>query len=253
VWAPILLVVLRVGQGLAIGGEWGGAVLMAVEHGHKGRRGWYGSWAQIGVPTGLLLATGIFRVFSAMGDDFLFHWGWRICFWFGILLTLFGFFVRQRVSETPLFAENVRTGAVARNPLLDALRQQWRQVGLVIGVRLAENAGYYILSIFVLSYAEGHGLNRNMVLGGDYARLGRRVFYDSAVWRAVGPHWPPPGVPVWRRIVHAGDFSVLRGVSNQATGLDLARAGRRVRDFPRRDVCAAGGVFFRNVRHEGAL
>jgi metabolite-proton symporter len=152
--APILLVVLRFGQGLAIGGEWGGAALMAVEHGHKGRRGLHGSWAQIGVPVGLLLANGAFALAALRGDDFLLLWGWRMCFWFGLVLTLVGLVIRKKVSETPLFKQTTRAGAVARNPLGEVLRRQWRKVLLVIGVRVAENAGFYILSVYVLSYAK---------------------------------------------------------------------------------------------------
>jgi MFS family permease len=156
VWAPIILTVLRAGQGMAIGGEWGGAALMAVEHGHKGERGKHGSWAQIGVPTGLLLANGAFWLAGLRGDEFLLQWGWRICFWFGLVLTISGLIIRKRVAETPLFEKATQTGAVARNPLKVVLTEQWRKVLLIIGVRFAENAGFYILTVFVLSYAKAH-------------------------------------------------------------------------------------------------
>ena len=154
VWAPVLLVVLRIGQGLAIGGEWGGAALMAVEHGHKGQRGRHGSWAQIGVPVGLLAANAMFALMKLGGEDFVQQWGWRICFWFGLVLTVSGLIIRRRVAETPLFEKTTRTGEIARNPLGEVLRHQWRKVLLVIGVRFAENAGFYILTAYVLSYAK---------------------------------------------------------------------------------------------------
>lgn len=156
VWAPILLTVLRAGQGMAIGGEWGGAALMAVEHGHKGQRGKHGSWAQIGVPTGLLLANGAFWLAGLSGEQFLLQWGWRICFWFGLVLTVSGLIIRKRVTETPLFEKTTQSGEVARNPLKVVLREQWRKVLLVIGVRFGENVGFYILTAYVLSYAKNH-------------------------------------------------------------------------------------------------
>ena len=163
--APILLVVLRFGQGLAIGGEWGGAALLAVEHGHKRSRGWYGSFAQIGVPFGMLLANAVFALMALGGDSFLLGWGWRLSFWFGIVLTIIGLVIRKRVSETPLFQKATRTGAVARNPLGEVLRTHWRKVLTVIGTRVAENAGFFVFSVFALSYADAHlpGM-RNTVL-----------------------------------------------------------------------------------------
>ncbi len=162
--APVLLVALRFGQGLAIGGEWGGAALMAVEHGYKGRRGLHGSWAQIGVPVGLLLANGAFALATIRGDDFLLLWGWRICFWFGLLLTMAGLVIRKRVAETPLFQKTASTGARARNPLGEVLRRQWRQVLLVIGVRVAENAGFYVLTVYALSYAKAQMAGSEKIL-----------------------------------------------------------------------------------------
>jgi MHS family shikimate/dehydroshikimate transporter-like MFS transporter len=161
---PILLVVMRIGQGLAIGGEWGGAALLAVEHGHKSGRGLHGSWAQIGVPAGLLLANAAFWLASLPGDEFLMQWGWRICFWFGLVLTVSGLVIRKRVTESPLFAKVNRTGEVARNPLGEVLREQWRKVLLVIGVRFAENAGFYILTAYVLSYVKGRWVDSSKIV-----------------------------------------------------------------------------------------
>ena len=103
--APVLLVVLRFVQGFGVGGEWGGAVLMAVEHGHQGRRGLYASWVQAGVPAGLLLATGVFNMFSLLGDEAFLSWGWRVPFLLGIALLGVGMFIRLQVFESPVFAE----------------------------------------------------------------------------------------------------------------------------------------------------
>src|SRR6266852_9846785 len=104
IWAPILLVVLRVAQGFGVGGEWGGAVLMAVEHAPPGRRGFYGSWPQIGVPAGLLLSTVVYFPFSRMPEAAFLSWGWRVPFLLSIVLVAVGFVIRVRILETPAFS-----------------------------------------------------------------------------------------------------------------------------------------------------
>ncbi|MFN7931082.1 MAG: MFS transporter, partial [Blastocatellia bacterium] len=105
IWAPVLLIVLRLAQGFAVGGEWGGAVLMAVEHAPSARRGFYGSWPQIGVPAGLLLSTVIFGQLSKLPEAALLSWGWRIAFLLSILLVAVGLFIRLAVGEPPIFNE----------------------------------------------------------------------------------------------------------------------------------------------------
>jgi len=206
--APIMLVVLRFGQGLAIGGEWGGAALLAVEHGHKRSRGWYGSFAQIGVPIGMMLANAVFALMALGGDSFLLGWGWRLSFWFGIILTAIGLIIRKKVSETPLFQKTTRTGAVARNPLGIVLRTHRRQVLTVIGTRVAENAGFFVFSVFALSYADAHlpGMRNTVLyalmfgaalegcvvpyLGALSDRIGRRaILMTGNALFAVGMFW----------------------------------------------------------------
>jgi len=187
--APILLVVLRIGQGLAIGGEWGGAALMAVEHGHRGQRGRHGSWAQVGVPAGLIAANGMFALMGLGGEDFLQQWGWRICFWFGLVLTVSGLIIRKRVTETPLFEKTTQTGAVARSPLKEVLRSQWRQVLLVVGIKYAENAGFYILTAYVLSYAKARApgldgmVQRGIVVGAIVEA------FTIPLWASLSDRW----------------------------------------------------------------
>src|SRR6188768_1075041 len=102
-WAAVALVLLRVAQGFGVGGEWGGAVLMAVEHAPPGARGFYGSWPQIGVPAGLLLSTAVFTVFSWMPEDQFIAWGWRVPFLLSIILVALGLVIRMRILETPAF------------------------------------------------------------------------------------------------------------------------------------------------------
>ncbi|APZ96033.1 MFS transporter [Fuerstiella marisgermanici] len=151
--APVLLVLLRLVQGFGVGGEWGGAVLMAVEHGHGGRRGLYGSCVQMGVPAGLLLATGVFAVVSRMDEAAFLSWGWRLPFLFGVALLAVGMFIRVQVMESPLFANVQHKKTVSPLPILDVFRHYPKNVALAMGARFAENACFYIFSVFILSFA----------------------------------------------------------------------------------------------------
>jgi MHS family shikimate/dehydroshikimate transporter-like MFS transporter len=166
VWAPALLIVLRIAQGFAVGGEWGGAVLMAVEHSPKGRRGFYGSWPQVGVPVGLLLSTGAFALISKLPEDILFSWGWRAAFLLSILLVGVGLYVRLAITEPPEFAEIKRTRSESKAPILDAVRQHPRNVVLAMGARIAENGAFYLYTVFILTYATlpQIGFSRSSVL-----------------------------------------------------------------------------------------
>jgi metabolite-proton symporter len=153
VWAPILLVVLRLAQGFAVGGEWGGAVLMAVEHAPKNLRGFYGSWPQIGVPAGLLLSTVIFGQISKLPEAALFSWGWRIAFLLSIVLVAVGLFIRLAVVEPPVFAEIKKSRGEARMPMLDAIRHHPKSLLVAMGARVADNGAFYIYTVFILTYA----------------------------------------------------------------------------------------------------
>ncbi len=155
VLAPVLLVTLRFVQGLGVGGEWGGAVLMAVEHGHRGRRGFYASWVQAGVPVGLLLANAVFSACSSMPEEDFLAWGWRVPFLLGIFLLAVGMFIRLRVLESPLFeaAKAAASERAPRLPVLEAIRLHPRNVLVAMGARFAENAAFYVFTVFVLSYA----------------------------------------------------------------------------------------------------
>ncbi len=151
--APALLVLLRFVQGFGVGGEWGGAVLMAVEHGHAGRRGFYASWVQAGVPAGMLLATAVFELFSLLPEDDFLRWGWRVPFLLGIVLLAVGMFIRFQVFESPLFAKMREAGGPSRVPLFEVLRSHRRNVLLAMGARFAENGSFYVFTVFVLTYA----------------------------------------------------------------------------------------------------
>ncbi|WP_164018151.1 MFS transporter [Pyxidicoccus trucidator] len=167
VWAPALLVLLRLVQGFGLGGEWGGAVLMAVEHAPAHRRGFYGSWPQMGAPAGMLLATAVFSVFSRMPEAEFLAWGWRIPFLLSSLLIGMGVFIRLRVAESPVFQHRKPQEASPRIPVLDALRNYPKQILLAMGARFAENGFFYIITTFVLSYGtERLGLPRSTFLNG---------------------------------------------------------------------------------------
>ena len=149
VWAPILLVILRFCQGLGVGGEWGGAVLMAVEHAPEGRRGFYGSWPQMGVPAGLLTGNLAFLAATAWLPE---SWGWRVPFLFSLVLVGVGLFIRLRIMETPAFLQVKETRTEAPMPILDVLRTYPKNVLLAMGMRIAENGTFYVLTVFVLTY-----------------------------------------------------------------------------------------------------
>jgi len=153
VWAPILLLVLRIMQGFGVGGEWGGAVLMAVEHAPAGRRGFYGSWPQMGVPAGLVLANLIFSIFSSQPQEQFLAWGWRVPFLFSAVLIVIGLFIRLQVSEPPAFARVKATRTESKMPILDAIRNNPKEVLVAMGARFAENGIFYVYTVFVLTYA----------------------------------------------------------------------------------------------------
>ena len=168
VLAPALLVVLRFVQGLGVGGEWGGAVLMAVEHGTAEQRGFRASWVQAGVPAGLLLATLVFNIFSSLPEKEFLAWGWRVPFLIGIFLMGIGLFIRLAVLESPIFtAMKSEPSPAPRLPILEVLTRYPSNVLLAIGARFAENAYFYIFTVFVLTYATKQlGLAKSTILNG---------------------------------------------------------------------------------------
>ena len=156
--APILLLVCRLLQGFAVGGEWGGAVLMAAEHGDEARRGFWSSWPQAGVPLGNLMATGVLFILAAVQSDADFEaWGWRIPFLLSAVLVLIGLYVRLQLEESPVFSEAKAEIAEKQQesshlPLLEVIKTYPKEVLIAMGMRLAENISYYIFTIVVLTY-----------------------------------------------------------------------------------------------------
>jgi metabolite-proton symporter len=168
IWAAILLVTCRLVQGFGLGGEWGGAVLMAVEHAPEHRRGFYGSWPQLGAPLGLVLGTLVFSIVSALiSDDQLFAWGWRLPFLFSIVLIVVGLWIRFTIAESPEFAKVKEEKQEVRMPILDAIRLYPKNILLAMGARFAENGFFYIYATFVLAYAtQSLQMNRQDILNG---------------------------------------------------------------------------------------
>jgi len=153
VFAPILLVVLRLVQGIGVGGEWGGSVLMAMEWGSKKRRGLMASYPQLGVPIGLLLSTAMVKWMTAIMTPAQFDsWGWRIPFLVSAVLIAVGLYVRLRVMESPAFAEVKQTQAVVKQPFIEVLKQHPMEIVTSAFIRMAEQAPFYIFITFVLTY-----------------------------------------------------------------------------------------------------
>ncbi len=198
VWAPILLVVLRILQGFGLGGEWGGAVLMAVEHAPANRRGVYGSWPQMGAPAGLLVANAVFSLFSRLPEEQFTSWGWRVPFLFSAVLIGIGVFIRMSVAESPAFrAAHPKPDAGPKLPVLEALRTYPRQILLAMGARFAENGFFYIVTTFVLTYGtEQLKLERATML--------TAVLVATAVHLVVIPAFGALSDVVGRRPVYLG-------------------------------------------------
>ncbi len=153
VWAPILLTLLRIVQGIGVGGEWGGSVLMSMEWGRRKRHGFMASLPQLGVPIGLLLSTGAVKVMNAwVGPDAFDAWGWRVPFLLSVVLIAIGLYVRLQVLETPHFARVRQQNAVVRRPVWEVIRTQPRAIVSSALVRMAEQAPFYLFITFVLTY-----------------------------------------------------------------------------------------------------
>ena len=164
-WAPILLVVLRLVQGFAVGGEWGGAVLMAVEYAPDGRRGLYGSLPQTGVPAGLVLGTGAFAVMSLLPDDQFASWGWRVPFMISIVLAGVGMFIRFKLAETPSFSEVQHGHETQKSPLVRVVKAHPKELAISFFARFAEAGNYYIYTVFIIAFlTEYAGVDDDAIL-----------------------------------------------------------------------------------------
>lgn len=201
--APVLLTVLRLVQGFALGGEWGGAVLLVSEHGDARRRGFWASWPQTGAPAGQLLATGVLSLLTAVLSDAAFtSWGWRVPFLLSGVLVIVGLWIRLSVDESPVFQQALAQAAARKAetateklPLVAVLRHHWRDVLVAMGARMAENISYYVITAFILVYATtSAGVSKQTALNA--------VLIASAVHFAVIPLWGALSDRVGRRPVY---------------------------------------------------
>ncbi|MEU7912603.1 MFS transporter [Microbispora bryophytorum] len=195
--APLLLTVLRLVQGFALGGEWGGAVLLVSEHGDPRHRGFWASWPQAGAPGGNLIATGVLALLAAVQpDDAFLAWGWRIAFLLSGVLVLIGLWIRLTVAESPLFQEALeRQEPAPKAPIAGVLRHHWRDVLVAMGARMAENVSYYVITAFVLVYGTtAAGLPKGTVLNA--------VLIGSAFHFVTIPLWGALSDRIGRRPVY---------------------------------------------------
>lgn len=227
VWAPAMLSILRFCQGLGLGGEWSGAVLLATETAPKGKRGWAGMWPQLGAPLGFLLANGLFLILvhalnhteGALDGDFM-VWGWRIPFLLSIVMVILGLYVRMKLEETPVFQHAVTHGKRVASPIKETFRTAWRPLILSTFIMVGTYAIFYITTTWILStgspnptmvdweYPTGNsshcsllgfsfslreypyptGYQTNMGVGNHYS-LSRRSLFSTALLSAHG--FPP--------------------------------------------------------------
>ncbi|MDQ4008038.1 MAG: MHS family MFS transporter [Actinomycetota bacterium] len=198
--APVLLVLLRLLQGIAVGGEWSGSVLLAMEWGDQKRRGLMGSYAQIGVPVGLLLGTGGLSLLYTVAPDAFLTWGWRIPFLASLVLVAIGLWVRLRILETPMFAKLVEQKTVSKLPVVEVVKRHPKEIALTALSRFSEQMPFYIFTTFVLSYvvsddvglSEGFALNCVMAAAALQLvslplfshlsdRIGRKRVYNAGI------------------------------------------------------------------------
>jgi MFS transporter, MHS family, shikimate and dehydroshikimate transport protein len=182
IWAPVLLITMRLLQGFGLGGEWGGAVLMAVEHAPANRRGFYGSWPQLGAFIGLLLSTMVFRAANSMwflradskaaADAAFITWGWRVPFLLSFALVAVGIWIRLTIAESPVFEKLKDQKQEAKMPLIEAITKHPKNILIAMGVRFAENGLFYVFTAFSLVYIS------------TYLKMDRAVGLNGLLWAA---------------------------------------------------------------------
>jgi metabolite-proton symporter len=164
--APIILITLRLIQGLGIGGEWGGALLLATEYAPPERRGLFGSIPQMGVTIGMVMGTLALWIMSLLPEQQFMTWGWRVPFILSALLVIFGLWIRKGIDETPEFKKVQEKGEIPKLPIVETLRYYWKEVLITIGAKVVETAPFYIFSTFIVSYGTSTlGFSRSAVLG----------------------------------------------------------------------------------------
>jgi MHS family shikimate/dehydroshikimate transporter-like MFS transporter len=171
--APIFLVILRILQGVGLGGEWGGAVILVMEHGTAEKRGFYGSLVQTGFPIGLVAASLSFAAVARMPEAEFLSWGWRLPFLGSIVLVALGYYVRTKVAESPVFEKLKEAKQLSKLPVVEAITKNTRSFLVSAGLKVSENAWVYILTVFIVLYAT------------TYLKLPRQMILDAFLYAAV--------------------------------------------------------------------
>ncbi len=197
IWGAVLLTFFRVLQGIGVGGEWGGAVLMAGEWTDPKRRGFTTSFAQFGAPAGMVLANGALAVMSlTTSEEAFLSWGWRVPFLLSVALVFVGLYIRAGVQETPVFARLQSQGRVERTPLVRVVRHHWREIVLTALLRSGQQTPFYIFTTYVLTYATQQlGFDRSLILG--------FVMIQAIVSMTTIPYWGHVSDLIGRRKITA--------------------------------------------------
>jgi MFS family permease len=177
--AALCLILLRVLQGIAVGGEWSGSVLLSMEWGDQKRRGLMGSWPQLGVASGLILGTAALTLFnSVLSAEQFTSWGWRVPFLLSLLMVAIGLYIRLQILETPMFAKAVQEERIRRTPVVEVIRSHPKEIVLSALARMSEQMPFYVVTAFVLAYLtdDAHGYSKNFVLIGTMIAAGLEFF-----------------------------------------------------------------------------
>ncbi len=197
VWSALLLVAMRLLQGFGLGGEWGGAVLMAVEHAPPNRRGFYGSWPQVGAYIGLLLSTLVFRWVSGMPEKEFLGWAWRVPFLLSFVLVVVGLWIRMSIAESPVFAKVKDQKREVAMPILEVLKTHPKVLVLAAGARFAENGLFYLFTAFALTYVAAQlKMDKVVPLNGLLIAAGLGVLAAPA-WAALSDKIGRRPVYIW--------------------------------------------------------
>lgn len=205
-WAPLLLLILRLAQGFALGGEWSGAALVATENAPKGKRAWYGTFPQLGAPIGFIIANGLFLLINfalphddpAQKSEAFLAWGWRVPFWFSAVMVIVGLWVRLRLVESDTFKKAEKQGVIRKVPVVEAFRKHWWQMILGTFLMLATYVLFYLMTNFTLTFGTKP---QNLPEGADPATFvaGQGFAYtDFVVMQIIG-------------VVFFGIFTMLAG------------------------------------------
>ena len=250
IWAGILLVLVRVIQGLAYGAEWGGAILMTYEHAPWRNKGKYTGIVQAGFPVGLLLANLVFLVSVHLPGT----WAWRVPFLLSIVLVIVGLIIRSKIPESPVFEEVKARGEIVKNPITQVIREDWRNILRGIGLRIAETAGYAVAITFMLSYLKTEKLADNtLTLVAICIASGIGIFATYNWGKATDKVGRRPIYLFGTIVMVVFAFPMFMLVNTGSRGPDRDRRGHRLRRHPELPGRRAGLLVPRTVQRQHPL